>query len=128
MRIYVLIVISRTYPRGWKATSIRSGRKEALKKRDELTKSYGLTDEDKPNKAPSVHSEDCRWNDDDEVHMHGLDLHYLTTHECTIVDIDRRRVTLLEETMKLMIQVLEERTCPARTACEMLIDVNGVMR
>lgn len=44
-------------------------RKAAEDKRDSMLKDYGLTDSDKPN---NQHSSDCRWNDENEVHLHEL--------------------------------------------------------
>lgn len=44
---------------------------QARMARDELLKEYDLTDEDKPDNA---HSEECRWNDENEVHLHEVEL------------------------------------------------------
>lgn len=71
MKVYVIIGV-------WQGclqdVSIRTRRKEALKKRDALMKQYDLTEDDKPDKAPGAHSLDCRWNDEKEVHMHEMNL------------------------------------------------------
>lgn len=39
--------------------------------RDTLLKKYDLTDEDKPE---NQHSQECRWNDENEIHLHEVEL------------------------------------------------------
>jgi hypothetical protein len=44
---------------------------EARKARDILAKTYGLSNKDKPD---NQHSQECRWNDENEVHLHSAEL------------------------------------------------------
>ena len=44
-------------------------KKAAKNKRDSLLEDYGLTKKDKPDNS---HCPDCRWNDENEVHLHTL--------------------------------------------------------
>jgi hypothetical protein len=46
-------------------------RKNALEKRDSMLKEYGLSDADKPD---NQHNPDCRWNEENEVHVHTLEV------------------------------------------------------
>lgn len=53
--------------------SVHSTLEKARAQRDSMLKEFGLTDEDKPD---NQHNPECRWNDENEVHLHtvGLDV------------------------------------------------------
>lgn len=44
---------------------------KAKKKRKSILKDYGLSDKDKPD---NQHSQECRWNSDNEIHLHTTEL------------------------------------------------------
>jgi len=68
MKIYVLVGIWQGCLNDVEAYTDRRQAKDA---RARMLSEYSLTDEDKPD---NQHSQDCRWNDENEVHLHEVTL------------------------------------------------------
>jgi hypothetical protein len=63
---------------------------DARKARDGLAKTYGLSNKDKPD---NQHSQECRWNDENEIHLHSVEL-----------ELDLSKLYQVERKLSFMLQ------------------------
>ena len=49
---------------------VRVRKPAAIIVRDRLMKACGLSSRDRSDKKPGIHPAECRWNDENEIHIH----------------------------------------------------------